>query len=242
MKSAIVTGGVGGIGAAICQALSRSGFSLGIFDLNGEAAATFARTLPTAVGIEVDISEEGSVQTALQRFGRAPDVLVNNAAIAAPGGLTQDAATFFRVIRVNVAGSYIMTRAVVPEMMVRGFGAIVNITSIAATSHNPGNGAYGPSKAALSNLTKAMALSYAPYGIRVNAVAPGMVSAGMGAAAASSADVQAKRIGKIPARRIGTAQDIAGVVAFLASDGARYVTGQEIIVDGALTLGALAAE
>jgi len=239
MKSAIVTGGAGGIGGAICTALAESGHYVGVFDYDGPAAEKLAARLPNAVGLQVDITDEASVTDAVRHFGRVPDVLVNNAGIAATGGLKQDAAMFLRVLQVNVVGAYIMARALTPGMMKRGSGAIVNITSIAGSSVNPANGSYGPSKAGLANLTKAMALEYAPHGIRVNAVAPGMINDGMGVAAASDPQIYARRVATVPAGRLGSGRDVADVVAFLASDKARYVYGQEIIVDGALTLTAL---
>jgi NAD(P)-dependent dehydrogenase (short-subunit alcohol dehydrogenase family) len=239
MKSAIVTGGAGGIGGAICEVLAEAGYHIGVFDYDGPAAQAFAARLPSAVGLQVDITDEGSVAEAVRRFDRVPDVLVNNAGIAAAGGLRQNVATFLRVLQVNIVGAYIMARALTPEMIKRGSGAIINITSIAGSSVNPANGSYGPSKAGLANLTKAMALEFAPHGIRVNAVAPGMINDGMGVAAASDPQIYAKRISMVPAGYLGNGRDVADVVAFLASDKARYVYGQEIVVDGALTLTAL---
>jgi NAD(P)-dependent dehydrogenase (short-subunit alcohol dehydrogenase family) len=239
MRSAIVTGGAGGIGVAICESLAAAGYYVGVLDYNGIAAHQAAARLPYAIGIGVDITDEISVMEAVRHFDRVPDVLVNNAAVAAPGGLQQDVATFRRLLQVNLVGTYIMTRAVVPAMAARKSGAIINITSISGSSFNPGNGAYGPSKAALLNLTQAMALEYAPHGIRINAVAPGMIASGMNASAAADPKFVAHRSARIPAGRLGNAQDIANVVAFLASEEARYVHGQEFIVDGGLTSTAL---
>lgn len=239
MRNAIVTGGAGGLGGAICEALSRAGYFVGIFDRDGAAAEKFGANLTNSMSVQVDITDERSVADAMARFGRDPDVLVNNAGITAKGGLDQDVQTFERILRVNLLGAYVMTRAVVPGMIARRSGAIVNITSIAGTTAMPAGGAYGPSKAALANLTKAMALEYAQYGIRANAVAPGMINSGLGAGPASDPEVYAQRIAMVPAGELGSGRDIAEVVAFLASDAAHYVQGQEIIVDGALTLRAL---
>jgi glucose 1-dehydrogenase len=240
MKSAIVTGGAGGIGAAICEGLAGSGYRVGVLDYDGAAAEKIAAGLAHAVAVQADITDEASVAEALRRFGDVPDVLVNNAGIAAKGGLFQDVATFRRLIDVNLVGAYVVSRAIYPEMIARGSGAIINITSIAATSPNPAGGAYGPSKAALSNLTKAMAIELAPHGIRVNAVAPGMIASGLGASPAADPVVRAERVAMIPAGELGTAKDIVDVVLFLSSDAARYVQGQEIVVDGGLTLSTLA--
>jgi NAD(P)-dependent dehydrogenase (short-subunit alcohol dehydrogenase family) len=239
MKSAIVTGGAGGIGSAICEVLAQRGYYIGVLDYAAPAAQQVAARLADAIAVEVDITDESSVLEALRRFGRVPDVVVNNAGITAKGGLQQDVATFTRILQVNLVGAYIVTKSVAPDMIKRGSGAIINITSVAGTTANPITGAYGPSKAALANLTKATALELAPHGIRVNAVAPGMINAGLGVGPASDPKVYAQRVAMVPAGHLGAGLDVANVVAFLASDEARYIHGQEIRVDGALTLTAL---
>jgi NAD(P)-dependent dehydrogenase (short-subunit alcohol dehydrogenase family) len=239
MKSAIVTGGGGGIGSAICANFAAAGYRVGVFDYDGAAAQKVAAGLANGVGIQVDITDEASVAAALRKFELVPDVLVNNAGITAKGGLQQDVATFSRIIQVNLVGAYIVTRAAVPGMIERGSGAIINITSVAGISPNPATGGYGPSKAALSHLTKAMALEFASHGIRVNAVAPGMINCGLGAGPVSDPRILAERTAMVPAHFLGSGEDIARAVAFLASEDARYVHGHEIVVDGALTLTAL---
>jgi NAD(P)-dependent dehydrogenase (short-subunit alcohol dehydrogenase family) len=241
MKHAIVTGGGGGIGSAICEALGAAGYRVGVFDYDLEAAHRTAQRIEGAVGIKVDITDETSVAQAFTQFGGLADVLVNNAGITAKGGLQQDATTFRRIIDVNLVGAYIMTQVVVPQMLVRRAGAIVNVTSIAASTANPASGGYGPAKAALTNLTKAMALEYGPQGVRVNAVAPGMINAGLGSQPSADPAILAQRLAMVPVGFLGSAKNIADVVLFLASDGAHYVHGQEIIVDGALTLAMLAS-
>src|SRR5271156_5354014 len=115
MKSAIVTGGGGGIGSAICVALSSAGYHVGVLDFDERAAERVAAELKDATGIKVDITDEGSVAEAMRRFGSVPDVLVNNAGITAKGGMQQDVATFRRIIDVNLVGAYVMTRAVVQQ-------------------------------------------------------------------------------------------------------------------------------
>jgi NAD(P)-dependent dehydrogenase (short-subunit alcohol dehydrogenase family) len=239
-KSAIVTGGGGGIGAAICQALAAAGYRVGVLDYDASASARVAAGIDGAMSLQADITDEQSVAAAVRKFGAAADVLVNNAGIAGSGGMEQDIATFRRIVDVNLVGTYIMTRAVASQMLARGSGAIINVTSIAASTANPAGGAYGPSKAALTNLSKAMALEYGARGVRVNAVAPGMINSGLGAKPAADPAIYADRIAMVPLGCLGSAMDIANVVVFLASDAARYVHGQEIIVDGALTIGVLA--
>lgn len=239
MKSVIVTGGAGGIGADICRAFSGLGYRVGVFDHDKAAAEKIAAQIEGAEAFEIDVTDEGSIARAVGAFGSTPDVLVNNAGISSPGGMMQAPDVFRRIIAVNLVGPYLMCQAVAPAMGARGSGVIVNITSAAGTVTTPAVGAYGPSKAGLLNLTKALALEYAPAGVRVNAVAPGFIAAGLGAHVASDPAAAAARSARVPARVLGNGDDVANVVVFLASDAARYVHGQEIIVDGGLTLTAL---
>lgn len=239
MKSVIVTGGAGGIGSDICRAFSALGYRVGVFDYDGDAAGRTAADIGGAEGVAVDVTDEASIARAVSAFGGAPDVLVNNAGITATGGMEQPVETFRRIVEVNLIGPYLMCQAVTPGMAERGSGVIVNITSAAGTVTTPVVGAYGPSKAALLNLTKALALQYAPVGIRVNAVAPGFINAGLGARAGSNPVMGDARAARTPARRIGGGEDVASVVVFLASDAAGYIHGQEILVDGGVTLTAL---
>ncbi len=236
MKSAIVTGGGGGIGEGIARRLQAVGYRTGIFDRDLEQARKVAAKIDGAMAIQVDVTDPQSATDAVAEFGGEVAVLVNNAGITAAGGMAQPPDVFRRILDVNVTGAYIMMQAVVDQMKALGGGAIVNITSSAAIAAVPLIGAYGPSKAALSNLTKAMALELAPCGIRVNAVAPGFVAAGLGARSIEDPALYASRVAQVPAGTLGTAKDIADVVHFLCSEESRYVHGQEIVVDGALTL------
>lgn len=236
MKSAIITGGGGGIGKGIAHRLQQAGYRTGIFDANLDAARDVAAGIDGAVPVQVDVTDPRSVTRAVGEFGGDISVLVNNAGITGTGGMAQPVDVFRRILDVNVTGAFLMMQAVVEGMKRRSSGAIVNITSSAAIAAVPLIGAYGPSKSALTNLTKAMALELAPSGIRVNAVAPGFVAAGLGAASNDDPDIRDSRTAQVPAGFLGTAEDIAGVVLFLCSDDARYVHGHEIVVDGALTL------
>jgi NAD(P)-dependent dehydrogenase (short-subunit alcohol dehydrogenase family) len=239
MKSAIVTGGAGGIGRVICQELARQGYAVGVFDKDGDAAREVASTLDKAVGIAVDATDETSVADAMARFGGIPDVLVNNAGMTRPGGMKQPVAVFRQILEVNLVSAYLMCQAVADGMVARRSGVIINITSTGASAAIPAVGAYGPSKAALTNLTKALALEYGPHGIRVNAVAPGLINAGQGARYENDPELYQTRVAQVSLGRLGSALDVASVVAFLASDAAAYVHGQEIIVDGGLTTATL---
>lgn len=240
MKCAVITGGGGGLGAAIAARLSRDGLQLALFDRDAQSTRVVAQNCRDAKVFELDILDEAALASTLVTLGEPPDILVNNAGVTAGGGLDQPLEDFRRILEVNLVGAYVLSRLVAPRMAQRGSGVIVNITSGASVATAPSVGGYGPSKAALANLTRAFALRYAPHGVRMNAVAPGFIAAGMGAGNAADPDLVLRREARIPARRLGTPEDVAGVVAFLASDEARYIHGQEIVVDGGLTIAALA--
>ncbi len=241
MKTALVTGGGGGLGAAICAKLLAEGYRVGVLDREADAAARIAAGLSDAVPLQADVTDEASVDAALAAFGHVPDLLVNNAGIVRKGSLIDQGVDNFRtVIEVNLIGTYVVARAVARAMAARGSGVIVNMSSVAAITANALGGAYGPSKAAVANLTEVMALEFAPLGIRVNCVAPGLIASGMGASANGDPEIGAARLAMVPAGELGTAEHVADAVAFLASDAARYVHGHQLVVDGALTLSALA--
>lgn len=235
MKSAIVTGAGGGIGQGIARGLQLAGYRVGMFDYDLERAERAAAGIADAVALQVDVTDPTSAARAVAEFGHA-DVLVNNAGITAPGGMRQSVETFRRILDVNLTGAFIMVQAVMDGMIERASGAIVNITSTASVAAVPLIGAYGPSKSALTNLTKAMALELAPAGIRVNAIAPGFIAAGLGARSIEDPELYSSRIGQVPAGILGSAKDIADAVVYLCSDAARYIHGHEIVVDGGLTL------
>ncbi|MFS0736831.1 SDR family NAD(P)-dependent oxidoreductase [Sphingomonas sp. 1P06PA] len=242
MKSAIVTGAAGGIGIATCAALAAAGYRVGLLDREAEATEAAARGIAGSVPLVADITDEAAVASAIAAFGDAPDLLVNNAGIVRKGSLLdQPVADFRAVMEINLIGALIVSRAVVPGMIRRGGGAVVNVSSIAAVQANVGGGAYGPSKAALFNLTQVMALEWAAHGIRVNAVAPGMIDGGMATAGAAHPEVVDARRRMVPLATLGTPAEIADVVLFLGSDAARYVTGQQLLVDGGLGRSVLAS-
>lgn len=241
MKTALVTGGGGGLGAAICAKLSAEGYKVGVVDREADSAARVAESLAEAVPLQADVTDQASIDAALAAFGHVPDLLVNNAGIVRKGGLIDQSVDSFRaVVEVNLIGTYVMSRAVARVMAHRGAGVIVNMSSVAAITANALGGAYGPSKAAVANLTEVMALEFAPLGIRVNCVAPGLIASGMGASANNDPEIGAARLSMVPAGELGTAEQVADAVLFLASDAARYIHGHQLVVDGALTLSTLA--
>ena len=242
MKTAIVTGAAAGLGAAIAARLTQAGYRVGVLDFDAEQVAAQAGRLAGAVALTADVTDETQVEAAVAAFGEVPDLLVNNAGIVRFGPLLeQSVADFRRVVEVNLVGCYIVSRAVARGMVRRGSGSIVNITSINAISAAPNVGGYPASKAGVAKLTEQFAIELGPQGIRVNAVAPGFIDAGMSAPIYADPRVRKVRSGGVPLRRLGSAADVAEAVLFLASDAAGYISGQQLAVDGGVVGSVLAA-
>ena len=241
MKHAVITGGAAGLGADVARTLSEAGYRIGIFDLGAERVAKAASKLENAVGIEADVTSPDQVAAAFAAFGEVPDLLVNNAGIVRFGAMEeQSVQDYIDVVNVNLLGSCFCARAIAPAMMDRGSGHIINFTSINGVHPAPGVGLYGPTKAAMANMTQAMAIEWGPRGIRVNAIAPGMIDAGMSKPIFVNPQVRATRGGGVPLRCLGEAADIAEAVLFLDSDGAKYISGHELVVDGGVSISVMA--
>src|SRR6185295_13287434 len=209
---------------------------IAVIDTDIESAKARTRALPDAVAYATDVTDEPAVEAMLDALGDVPDVLVNNAGIVRFGPLLeQSVADFRKVIDVNLVATFIMSRAVGRRMIARRSGAMVNITSLNAIAPSPDAGAYPASKAGVALLTQHFALVLGPHGIRVNAVAPGFIDAGMSAPIYEDPEVRAARGGSVPVGSLGTAEDVAEAVAFLASDRARYTTGHQLMVDGGVS-------
>ena len=235
-KSALVTGAASGLGAAIARRLAADGYRMGIVDIDGDAAQAQAAALPLAYAFAADVTDAAAIEAVLDAFGDIPDVLVNNAGIVRFGPLLEHGVDDFRkVLDVNLTGTFIVTQAVAKRMVKRGSGSIVNVTSLNAVAPSPDAGAYPASKAAIALLTQQFALVLGPHGIRVNAVAPGFIDAGMSAPIYEDGDVREVRGKSVPVGSLGTAEDVAEAVAFLASDKARYTTGHQFMVDGGVS-------
>jgi 3-oxoacyl-[acyl-carrier protein] reductase len=235
-KVAIVTGGARGIGAAISRELAAAGARVVV---NYRSSATEAKALAeelAGIAVEADVaSPEGAdaLMRAAADLGRL-DVLVNNAGITHDGLLLRmDDAAWDAVLRTNLDGTFRMCRAAAQVMLRQRSGSIVNVTSICGFRGNAGQANYGASKAAIAGMSRALAKELAKRNIRVNCVAPGFVDTAM--VASLGAPIVEDIIDQIPMRRIGQPIEVAKVVAFLASDDAMYVTGQEWAVDGGLT-------
>ncbi len=237
-KTAVVTGGSRGIGRAICVELAKRGANVVLCAHSAEGAAKETASLcgPNAVVMACDVANAADVkklmETAKKTFGRI-DILVNNAGITRDGLLMRmKEEDFDAVIDTNLKGSFLCMKEVSSIMMRQRYGRIVNISSVVGVHGNAGQMNYAASKAGVIGMTKSMAKELGSRGITVNAVAPGFIDTDM--TAALSDDTRKKMEEQIPAGRIGTPQDVAKAVAFLASDDAAYITGQVLGVDGGM--------
>ena len=236
MKTAIVTGGAAGLGADIAKVLTDNHYRVGIIDLGADRVEGAAALLPGAVGIEADVSSPEQVEAAFAAFGEVPDLLVNNAGIVRFGGLEeQSVQDYIDVLNINLLGSCLCARQVAPGMMSRGSGHIINFTSINGIHPAPGVGLYSGTKAAMANMTQAMSIEWGPSGIRVNAIAPGFIDAGMSKPIYADPKVRAVRGGGVPLRKLGDANDIAQAVLFLDSEDAQYINGHQLVIDGGVS-------
>lgn len=230
---AVVTGASGGLGVAICEQLHAMGAQVVQADISyTEIADTAERMLAVPCDLANPASISALGQLVQSRFGRC-DVLVNNAAISGTAIHLEDFATeqWDKVFHVNLRGALLCAQAMVPMMLAQQSGSIVNVASISA--HAPTRiGAYGTSKAGMLGLTQQMAVEWGPRGLRANAVSPGMIRTQLSEKHYQDLAKLQQRTSQIPMRRIGTPADIAGIVAFLASDAAAYVNGQDFVIDG----------
>jgi 3-oxoacyl-[acyl-carrier protein] reductase len=236
----LITGAARGIGRATAERFAQEGARVAVADRDGAGASTAARELGGgALGLEVDVADAASVQTMVERVLKdagAIDVLINNAGITRDATLakTSDEA-WDAVIAVNLTGTFNVGRAVAPQMVARGQGAIVNAASIVGLHGNFGQSNYVASKAGVIGLTRVWARELGRKGVRVNCIAPGFIATDM--TAGMPPDVLGTMKVKTPLGRLGTADDVARAYAFLASDDASFIHGQVLGVDGGLVIG-----
>jgi meso-butanediol dehydrogenase / (S,S)-butanediol dehydrogenase / diacetyl reductase len=238
-RRAVVTGGGSGIGRATCRRMTEEGARVAVLDVDAESAEAVAKDID-GVGFGVDVGDpdalKGAVDAAAAALGGL-SIMYNNAGTASFNRMHEyDPADWERVLRVNLTGVWAGFRAAVPHLLAGGGGSIVSTASISGTRPAAGEAPYSASKAAVAALTASAALEYGPT-IRVNAVSPGMIRTTMTAPWFEFMPDQEERFQKgTPVARVGEPEDVADVVVFLCSDLARFVTGQNITVDGGLTL------
>lgn len=229
---AVVTGAGAGLGASIAERLASEGYAVALLDQDGDAASRSAEKLTGASAFQVDVSNPEQVADVFSRIG-AVDLLVNNAGIARFGPLLeQSPADMQAVINVNLMGTALCAQQAARQMTEQGAGCIINLSSINAVTPGPNVGLYAATKAAVHNLTILQALEWGPMGVRVNAIAPGFIDAGMSAPFFEQASVREKRAGGVPLKRLGQADDVVNAVVYLQSEAAQYVSGHQLVVDG----------
>lgn len=247
-KTALVTGGSRGIGLAIARAYAAAGARVAIAARKPEGLAEAKATL-AAEGLEVDTfpchvgkTDEAKklVADVIAKLGRI-DVLVNNAATNPHFGpmITADEAIFDKTFETNARAYFTLAREAAQHVIARnGTASFVFVTSVQGLHASPLMGIYGMTKAAVISLTQTLAVELGPSGIRVNAIAPGIVQTRFAAALTSNDVVVDKYLDRTPLRRVGEPGDVAGVALLLASDAAGYITGETIVVDGGYTISA----
>ncbi len=242
-RVALVTGAAQGIGRAIALELAKAGATLALADINEAKLAQVAAEIEalggTAAAFKLDVSNQESIEAGakavLDRFGKV-EILVNNA------GITRDAlmmsmkrSDWDLVIAINLTGPFLLTQALIRQMIKNRWGRIVNMASVVGRAGQAGQVNYAASKAGLIGMTKSLAREVASRGITVNAVAPGYIETPM--TAVLDEKVSAAMLANIPLARRGTDLDVAQAVAFLASDAASYVTGHVLDVNGGMFMG-----
>lgn len=238
-RVALVTGGARGMGASTVRRLVAEGAQVVITDvLDAEGEALAAELGENAVYAHLDVTDEAGwakvAELAKEKFGPVT-ALVNNAGIVLQAPTLETSADDFRkVLDVNVTGVFLGTRAIVPQMIEAGGGAVVNISSAAGIVGMPNLSAYCASKWGVRGMTKAMALDLGHQGVRVNSIHPGAIRTPM------AAGIEDEHMGHQAIPRVGEPEEIAAAVAFLVSDDAQDITGAELAVDGGMVLGSVA--
>jgi 3-oxoacyl-[acyl-carrier protein] reductase len=245
-RVAVVTGSARGIGAATARRFAEEGAAVAVLDLDRDAAAATAAGLGAtrSVGLSCDVADAESVETAVaavvEELGTV-DILVNNAGVTRDNLLfkmTED--DWDAVMNVHLRGSFLMSRAVQKHMVAAKYGKILNLSSVSALG-NRGQANYSAAKMGLQGFTRTLALELGPFGVNVNAVAPGFIVTEMTDATARRVGVEPEDYRKAaaeatPVRRVGQPEDIAAAAAFLCSDEASFITGQTLYVDGGAKL------
>src|SRR5712692_41199 len=220
VRTAVVTGGASGIGAAVVSRLRASGHTVAIFDWKGDADV-----------IKVDVADQNACRRAVDAIGDV-DILVNSAGVNGPNATTWDYpdGEFERVLSINLTGTYYMCKAVVPGMLKKGWGRIVNIASIAGKEGNPNAVAYSASKAGVIGLTKSLAKETATRGVLVNCVTPAVIETPL--LQQVSAEHLKYMLSKIPMNRVGRPDEVAALATWLCSEECTFSTGAVFDISG----------
>jgi NAD(P)-dependent dehydrogenase (short-subunit alcohol dehydrogenase family) len=235
-RVAAVTGAAGGIGAAICRRLAADGFTVACLDVRADRAAAVAGQIPGARGYGADVSDAGSVRAAAAAVRAElgdPWLLVNAAGVFSIQRITDLAEEEWdRILGTNLKGPFLTCREFIPAMAAAQAGAIVNIASTAGVRGGRLRAAYCASKGGLVLLTRSLAIDHGPDGIRVNCLCPGLIDTEMADWIRHDEEALARWSATLPARRMGTPEEIADGVSYLASDGGSYLQGAVLMVDG----------
>jgi 3-oxoacyl-[acyl-carrier protein] reductase len=241
-KTALITGGGRGIGAAIAEGLAKEGVNIIITDINETNAAGTVENIKKhgvkVIFYHMNVADSASVTdcvSKIQTDGLTVDILVNNAGVTRDNFLVRmKEEDWDMVLNVNLKGVFNCTKAITPIMMKSRWGRIINITSIVGVMGNKGQTNYSASKAGMIGFTKSCAQEFASRNITVNAIAPGFIVSDM--TNVLSVEVQKDFMSRIPLARFGSADEIANTVSFLASEKAAYITGQVINVNGGMLM------
>jgi NAD(P)-dependent dehydrogenase (short-subunit alcohol dehydrogenase family) len=240
-KVAVVTGAARGLGQAIAAAMAAHGASVVLADVDGQACEAAAAELREDGGdvlaVSCDVSDPAAVAQLAEivnGWRGGIDILVCNAGIQGPAGPLAQAtdADWDRVFAVNLRGAARLTNHLLPIMARQGGGSVILMSSIAGLRGNRAIGLYGLSKAALAQLARNLAVEWGPQGIRVNAIAPGLIRTPLAHDLLASEEFMARRLAMTPLRRVGEPHEIAGVAVMLASPAGGFITGQTLVVDG----------
>lgn len=240
-RTALVTGATQGLGLATVSTLAQQGARVIVSDRDAAACERTAAALRAAGhqarGLAADLADAAAISTLCAAAG-AVDVLVCNAGVQGPAGPLLDAsdADWQLVMDINLRAAVRLCAGLLPGMAERGGGSVVLMASIAGLRGNRSIGLYGLSKAALAQLARNLAVEWGPQGVRVNAVAPGLIRTPLAAGLLADAAFMARRLQATPLRRVGEPEEVAGVVALLASRAGGFITGHTLVVDGGTTM------